>query len=356
MRLANHRQAARQGGANAGGGTKPLAAADGAALAERINQEHRACVEASRTALEHAIRCGELLDEAWEAVEFGHWMTWVKENFEGSKSTEENYRRLANNKQYLIEPDSQRAANLSIREALALLVPERDDSDGVPSSGHSTRGAGGAGKEATRKPGRSEPGGARPALAGPDTAKTVLYRLGDLPARPGDLETALGDGRAVTISCDVPTAPTAGERTLREVEAFLEAAARAAGAKHCDAHLLVICSADPEIRDAAERALAGGGDEASDEEREKEDEARLIRHLEKEERSRLYRAVMEFGGLKTRGSELREEYRAIPNVYKRKEGLPGDEMADLLATHYPDLCIRDERGLIDELTRRWRAA
>ncbi len=70
--------------------------------------------------------------------------------------------------------------------------------------------------------------------------------------------------------------------------------------------------------------------------------------MEKAERSRLREVILEGGGLKTR-DELRNEYSQIPNVYKRKDGTAGDEMAEYLATYYPEFGIEDERDLIDYL-------
>ncbi len=77
-------------------------------------------------------------------------------------------------------------------------------------------------------------------------------------------------------------------------------------------------------------------------------EAQLIRQMEKADRQKVYAAIQEQGGLKTR-ADLREEYAGIPNTFKRKDGLQGDEMADHLATYFPELGIRSERDLITYL-------
>lgn len=73
---------------------------------------------------------------------------------------------------------------------------------------------------------------------------------------------------------------------------------------------------------------------------------REIRAAQQRERGRAFRAIMEQGGLKT-NTALSEEYRGIPNTYKRKDGMAGDEMADHLARFYPELGIESERDLID---------
>jgi len=77
-------------------------------------------------------------------------------------------------------------------------------------------------------------------------------------------------------------------------------------------------------------------------------EAKLLRDMERADRSKLYKAIHDQGGLKTRAA-LREEYAGIPNTFKRKDGMAGDEMADHLAIHYPELGIESERDLIDYL-------
>lgn len=93
----------------------------------------------------------------------------------------------------------------------------------------------------------------------------------------------------------------------------------------------------------------GGNEPKSKEDKQRERyESQQIRALEKAERGRLNSAVMEAGGLKTR-VDLREEYAGIPNTFKRKDGLAGDEMAEYLGRYYPEFGIEDERDLIDFL-------
>lgn len=95
------------------------------ALATRINEEHRACERAVVSAVEHAIRAGEMLLEAKEHAGHGNWGDWLRENFEGSVRTAQVYTRLANNKDAL---NAQRSAHLSIEGALReLSAPEPED-------------------------------------------------------------------------------------------------------------------------------------------------------------------------------------------------------------------------------------
>lgn len=80
-------------------------------------------------------------------------------------------------------------------------------------------------------------------------------------------------------------------------------------------------------------------------------EEKMIRDMEKAERSRTFKAVMDNGGLKTNDA-LREEYAGIPNTYKRRDGMAGDEMAEMFSMYYPELGIESERDLIDFLVGR----
>lgn len=91
----------------------------------------------------------------------------------------------------------------------------------------------------------------------------------------------------------------------------------------------------------------GPSEEKSEEDlRQERYEERMIRDMEKAERGRLYEVIMETGGIRTHDSELREEYQAIPNAYKRRDGLSGDEMAEHLKTNHPRFGITNENELI----------
>jgi hypothetical protein len=84
-------------------------------------------------------------------------------------------------------------------------------------------------------------------------------------------------------------------------------------------------------------------------------EEALLRRMEKEDRSRLYAAIHEVGGIKTR-DDLREEYRAIPNNLNRKDGMAGDEIAEYLGTYYQELGIYSENDLLDYFAPDYRRA
>src|SRR4051794_30085051 len=64
-------------------------------IAEKINAEHEACCQAASNALDHAIRCGELLLEAKATVGHGGWNQWLADRFVGSARTARAYMQLA---------------------------------------------------------------------------------------------------------------------------------------------------------------------------------------------------------------------------------------------------------------------
>jgi hypothetical protein len=91
--------------------------------------------------------------------------------------------------------------------------------------------------------------------------------------------------------------------------------------------------------------------EAEQEEQERAYQARITGRRDKEERSDFYQTIRALGGIKTHDDELREEYRAIPNAYKSKNGLAGDVIASMLAQHHPQFGVTDERSLMDTFNR-----
>lgn len=91
---------------------------DLATLADQINAEHRACDEALRKGLAHAVRAGELLVEAKAQVKHGQWEQWVAQNFEGSARTAQAYMKVAREIPTLDGAKAQRVALLSFRGAL----------------------------------------------------------------------------------------------------------------------------------------------------------------------------------------------------------------------------------------------
>lgn len=91
-------------------------------LAETINAEHRACENAARAALDHAIRCGGRLGEAKAKLRHGEWLPWLGANCELADRTSQAYMRLYENRSRFVDPNTQRVASLPVREALRLLA------------------------------------------------------------------------------------------------------------------------------------------------------------------------------------------------------------------------------------------
>jgi len=91
-------------------------------LATQINDEHRQAEQALNTGLEHARRAGELLIQAKQLCQHGEWLPWLEQNFEGSARTARAYTLVAQRWPEL-EAKWQRAANLSIRDAMRLIAP-----------------------------------------------------------------------------------------------------------------------------------------------------------------------------------------------------------------------------------------
>lgn len=92
-------------------------------LADKINAEHRACEAAAGTALEHAIRAGEMLAEVRADLPHGSWGSWIGANFGGSARTAQAYMRLYRRRGEIRNG----AADLSVRGALAALSAPKDE-------------------------------------------------------------------------------------------------------------------------------------------------------------------------------------------------------------------------------------
>lgn len=88
-------------------------------LAANIREAHAEVEAGVRTTLEAAIKCGELLTEAKQAVKHGEWGGWLEDNFPASQSTAVKYMKLAAN--------SERVTNLDggIQGALKLLAEQK---------------------------------------------------------------------------------------------------------------------------------------------------------------------------------------------------------------------------------------
>lgn len=85
-------------------------------------------------------------------------------------------------------------------------------------------------------------------------------------------------------------------------------------------------------------------------------EARILAEMQRADTSKLYAAVLEQGGIRPSTADLAEEYRAIPPSYRRPDGMAGDQMAEHLSVHMPELGIREERDLLAFFADRRRRA
>jgi hypothetical protein len=81
-------------------------------------------------------------------------------------------------------------------------------------------------------------------------------------------------------------------------------------------------------------------------------EKRILEQMQRDDASKLYGAIMAQGGIRVSTEDLREEYRNIPKSYRRPDGLPGDQMAEHLATHLPELGITSENELLAYFSER----
>jgi hypothetical protein len=105
-------------------------------LAAQINEEHQRCVEAARTAVEHARKAGELLIQAKAALPHGDWLPWLKNSFPFSQRTAQDYMLVARSLPRLLEANPQCAADLtgpgglSLRKVLKLLSPSSSGGSG----------------------------------------------------------------------------------------------------------------------------------------------------------------------------------------------------------------------------------
>jgi hypothetical protein len=97
-----------------------------ASLLTKINQEHKACIQAVGKALEHAMRCGDLLIQAKGECKHGGWQPWVEEHFDGNARTARSYMQLADNRDVL-ESKRRDSAVLSIDGALKMLAAPQED-------------------------------------------------------------------------------------------------------------------------------------------------------------------------------------------------------------------------------------
>lgn len=91
---------------------------------DAINCEHNAATIAAAKAVDHAMRAGDLLLQAKEALPHGAFTQWLDEHFHGSSRTARAYMQLARQRD-VIEAKRQNSAISSIDEAMRLIASPR---------------------------------------------------------------------------------------------------------------------------------------------------------------------------------------------------------------------------------------
>lgn len=80
------------------------------ALAQKIKNEHALAQECAETAVQHAVRCGQLLLEAKASLRHGRFVPWVEANCKFSIRTAQAYIKVAGQKRSALRFSSLRQA------------------------------------------------------------------------------------------------------------------------------------------------------------------------------------------------------------------------------------------------------
>lgn len=87
-------------------------------LATTANEQHLLCVGAFQKAIEHACAAGKALNQARRLVSHGEWGSWVKQHFQGSHRSANNYMKIARYWNQILGETFAGHANLTIEMAL----------------------------------------------------------------------------------------------------------------------------------------------------------------------------------------------------------------------------------------------
>jgi hypothetical protein len=100
-------------------------------IAARVCIEHRRVIRSAQDLWKHAIKAGQLAIEAKARMKHGERLPWLAANCpDVSERTAQDYMKLARAERAVsekLESNPKRAADLSIRSALALVSPERSE-------------------------------------------------------------------------------------------------------------------------------------------------------------------------------------------------------------------------------------
>ena len=190
--------------------TKPHeAAATLAQIADQINGAHDGVEAATRDAVGHARRAGELLLQVKARLPHGQWGPWLDAHFKGSHETAERYMRIAKHWDVVV---AQGGRELGIRRALKLIAQDKDAPEGPKASlvtdlPLATEDLDHAGETAPEPKGRGtmspveDAVTAQPASAKEKAATTIISGEKDAPQKPvagGPRKVYDGTGNLVT--------------------------------------------------------------------------------------------------------------------------------------------------------------
>lgn len=103
-----------------------LVTVDLARLANDINACVKDAETHARSAVEHALRAGAMLNTAKSNVAHGEWQTWLEANCEVAPRTAQAYMRLVKSVAALPASEAQRVAGLPLREAVRAIATSPD--------------------------------------------------------------------------------------------------------------------------------------------------------------------------------------------------------------------------------------
>jgi hypothetical protein len=90
---------------------------------DEINHEHMLWLEGDTGAVEHSIRCGQLLSKKKGELPHGEWSAWVVVNCNFSINTARNYMKIASNSQRVMDlPEGIKSMHLILK-----LLAEQDE-------------------------------------------------------------------------------------------------------------------------------------------------------------------------------------------------------------------------------------
>ena len=92
-------------------------------IATAIDRHHAAAQAAARTAIEHAIACGQLLLQAKTQVAHGGWLPWLKAHTRVSERQSQRYMQVA---QGALTGKYDAASDLTIEGAIAISAQKSD--------------------------------------------------------------------------------------------------------------------------------------------------------------------------------------------------------------------------------------